>query len=151
MALQMRHSHIAVRKALKPLARAVGAGILDGEDDLGRYRYFDLVVSHEDQSSQRIRFASHSGDRMVHLLAERIDMVSDLAAALFAVGIRGSAALSISTDREGRPVRSVDVIEDRIAAMSVSPGSGIDSLQITAGHDGRNPTLPRVAMHRPGA
>jgi hypothetical protein len=147
MALKLRHSHIAIRRTLGSLAQAINAVISDGEDDLGKYRYFDLTVSHEDGNDQQIRFASHVGDQMVHMLAERIDMVSDLAAALFAVGVGSRVALSISVSQEGQPARSADEIKERIAAMSMSTKSGHQSLEIVAGHDGRHPTLPRVAMH----
>lgn len=147
MTMKLRHSHIAVRSSLAFLAAGVKANVAEGEDDLGKYRYFDLIISHEDNASQCIRFASHVGDQMVHMLAERIDLVSDLAAALFAVGISSKDALSISTDKNGLPVRNAGEIHERMAAMSMSPKSGPDSLKIEAGHNGRNRTLPRVAMH----
>lgn len=147
MIFQLRHSHIAVRRPIGSLARIVNAELSVGEDDPGKYKYFDLIVSHEDRSSQHIRFASHHGDRMVHLLAERIDLTSDLAAALFAVGVKSATALSISTDQNGHPVRSADVVLDRITAMSMSSESGNDRLEIVVGHSGRHPSLPRISMH----
>jgi hypothetical protein len=145
--MKLRHSHIAVRETLGSLAQSVKAELSEGVDDLGKYRYFDLIIAHEDNSSQYIRFASHVGDQMVHLLAEKIDMVSDLAAALFAVGVSSKATLSISTDQDGRPLRSANEIRERIAAMSLTPKSGPDSLTIQAAHNGLHRSLPRVAMH----
>ncbi|WP_420409717.1 hypothetical protein [Hoeflea sp.] len=145
--MSLKHSHIAVRRALKTLARAVGAAVAGDRDDLGPYRYFDLVISHEDGDSQRIRFASHAGDQMVHVLAERIDLVSDLAAALFAVGVGSKSELSISVDQEGKPVRSADEIRERIATMSHSEKGNGDYIELAQQSDGNLETVPTIAMH----
>lgn len=137
----LRHSHIAIREALDSLAEVVHAEISSGEDDLGAYRYFDLEVSHEDGAHQRIRFASRSGDKMVHLLAEKIAQVSDLAAALFAVGVRADKELSISTDQAGQPARNALEIADSIAAMSSDAVDSSDGLRIIDHHKWAAPSL----------
>lgn len=137
--MKLRHSHIAVRAALDDLARTVGADVLAGEDDFGTYHYFDLAIAHHDESNHALRFASHEGDRMVHLLAERIHDVDDLALALFAVGMTSDAALSISTDQEGRPVRSASEISEHIGALSRFPGD--ETLEIVAGDEDHETTL----------
>lgn len=123
MNLPLRHSHIAVRASLASLAKAAGSAIADGEDDVGRYRFFDLMIGREDDAEQRIRFAAHDGDTMVHLLAERIQDTSDLAAALFNAGVRSQAELSISTDQNGLPLRDATDIHDRISALWKSSAS----------------------------
>jgi hypothetical protein len=146
MEMSLRHSHIAVRRSLKTLARAVGAAVAEDRDDLGSYRYFDLVISHEDGSSQRIRFASHIGDQMVHVLAERVDAVSDLAAALFAAGVSSKSELSISVDQNGKVVRSADEIRERMAAMSRSEKGNGDYIEL-AQSDGKLESVPTIAMH----
>lgn len=148
MNLPLRHSHIAVRKPLGSLARSVGADISTGEDDLGEFRYFDLIVSHEDGGNQRIRFASHAGDRMVHLLAEKIDAASDLAAALFAAGMDSKAALSISTDHAGAPLRNAAEITGRMAAMSktLSPETG--GMDLVLSPENQDTAVAHVTAHR---
>jgi hypothetical protein len=113
----IRHSHIAVRGDLFSLANMAGAVASSGEDELGPYSFFDLQVSGTDGSDQRIRFAAHEGDSMVHLLAERIENVDDLASALVHAGIRDVSALSISTNQKGMPLRDAKEISDCMAAQ----------------------------------
>ncbi len=134
MDMKLRHSHIAVRAGLDELARTVGADILSGEDDFGRYHYFDVAIAHRGVDNHVMRFAAHDGDRMVHLLAERIQEVDDLALALCAVGMTGSEALSISTDQDGRPVRSAGEISEHIGALSRFAAAG--ALEIMSGGEG---------------
>lgn len=149
--VMLRHSHIAIRKALPSLASAVNTEISSGEDDLGLFSYFDIDVFHRDGGHQRVRFASHDGDRMVHLLAEHIEKVSDLAAALLAVGVGRSDKLSISTDHKDMPVRSERDIRnhmDRIADTVEINEKGADAVQTRTNR--RKTTgpipLPRISV-----
>lgn len=153
----LRHTHIAVRRPLGTLARALSAPVASGSDDLGNYRFFDLNIVHEDGGGQSVRFASHAGDSMVHLLAEDINAVSDLAAALFAVGIGSQVKLSISADQEGRPLRNLAAIRERIAAMSASNRSQqtkpnlrwatSSPVEIVHGQTNGGLTKPEVILH----
>jgi hypothetical protein len=118
----LRHSHIAVRGSLSSLATAVPSAVRHGEDDLGRYRFFDLMIGSGVGGGQRVRFAAHDGDEMVHVLAEHIGNADDLAAALAIVGLDDRADLSMSTDQHGAPLRDADEIRVRLAAASRATG-----------------------------
>lgn len=101
------------------LAKAAGVPrVHSGDDDLGPYSFFDLTVTDKDDVEQHVRFAAHDGDSMVHVLAERIDKVSDLAAALVHAGVTSQSGLSISTDQTGAPLRDEKEIRDHISAIS---------------------------------
>lgn len=136
MTYPLRHSHIALRRSISSLAKAVGSSISTGIDDLGHYQYFDLIIEHADGERQRVRLASHDADEMSHLLAERTTEVSDLAAVLFSVGIRRRSELSISTDHQDKPLRNLEDIWDRYTAMSKSP-----ELKFLPSSDDRTPAL----------
>ncbi|MDN2581536.1 hypothetical protein [Aquibium sp. ELW1220] len=118
----LRHSHIAVRGSLSALATAVPSAVAHGEDDLGRYHFFDLMIGSVG-NGQRVRFAAHDGDEMVHVLAEHIGNTDDLATALAIVGLDDRADLSISTDQHGAPLRDAGEIRDRLAAASTATGT----------------------------
>lgn len=108
MAEGLRLAHIAVLQPLSELAAACRGRVRDGHDDLGHFSYFDLTATPDDGAEQTIRFASHDNDMMAHILAERIDAVDEIAAALTAANVRTADHLSISTDQDGNPLRSLD-------------------------------------------
>lgn len=119
MTYPLRHSHVAVRGSLASLAEAVPSDIAHGEDDLGPYDFFDLIiVNTEDGGRQRIRFAAHVCDEMVHVLAENIHKTDDLVCALAVTGVADDADISISTDQNGKALRSRDELRDRLAVAS---------------------------------
>lgn len=84
---------------------------------------------------------------MVHLLAEKIGWVSDLAAALYAVGASDKEALSISTNHQGVPLRSLAELCERIAAMSAKSASEAEKLTIRPSHRGPRHTPTKIALH----
>ena len=106
----LRHSHIAIRTTLACLAEAACATISAGDDEFGRYHFFDLMVA-EGEGPQRVRFATHPGDAMVHLLAERISDLETLSSALRLVGVDAQADLSVSRDQDGRPLRDIAALK----------------------------------------
>ena len=114
----MRHSHIALRRSLSSLAAPTGAEIEAATDDIGPYRFFDMTLHNNDGANNRFRFASHAGDKMVHVLADDIDNLDHLAVALMAVGITHRAGLSISVDHQGQPLRDARAIKQRIAILA---------------------------------
>lgn len=118
MTMPLRHSHVAVRGSISSLARAAKKVLSEGEDDFGRYRFFDLMISPRHGEPQRVRFAAHEGDRMVHVLAEDIENTTDLARALSRVGIRKQEELSISTNQDDQPLRDARELFDRIQTVS---------------------------------
>lgn len=119
MTYPLRHSHVAVRGSLASLAEAVPSDISHGEDDFGPYDFFDLIIFNtEEGGAQRIRFAAHVCDEMVHVLAENIHKMDDLACALAAAGVADDADISISTDQNGKALRSRDELRDRLAVAT---------------------------------
>lgn len=120
MSHALRHSHVAVYGDVGTLAQAAGTHPQFAEDDLGPYSFFDLIVRRSG-GSQRVRFASHDGDSMVHVLAEQTDQVRDLARALAKVGITRRSKLSISTDPSGNPLRDEQEIKDKIPVRIYGP------------------------------
>ncbi len=108
----LRHSHIAVKANLIDLAKTANARPERGVDDLGSYLYFDLTVSNEDGAEQLVRFAAHDGDRMVHLLAQQVDSISDIAQALSFVGIETIEKLAVSTDQNGVALRDARFLQE---------------------------------------
>ena len=129
MKYALRHSHIAVRAELPSLAKAAGATILTGEDELGAYSFFDMIVTDLLDRELRVRFASHDGDSMVHLLAERMDEPHAsfaLARALVYAGVSDKAKLSISTDNQGVPLRDEDEIQ-LILSVLLRPSESLRS------------------------
>ncbi len=120
MTMPLRHSHVAVRGPISSLARAAKKVLSEDEDDFGRYRFFDLTISPGHGEPQRVRFAAHEGDRMVHVLAERIEATDDLAKALRQAGVYERSQLSISTDQNDQPLRSIDEMHGKIVETSGS-------------------------------
>lgn len=113
----LQHSHVAVYGNLRALVKAANTRLQFDEDDLGPYSFFELTVRDKIGSEQRVRFASHEGDSMVHLLVERIDEVDGLVRALANVGITQASKLSISTDPRGNPLRNIEDIRVRLLAV----------------------------------
>lgn len=112
------HSRIAVRRALGTLARQAGAMTPHGPDDRVSFESFDLRGLHAAGCRRKVRFASHSGDAMVHLLAEDAVQASDLATALHAFGVFGATSLSVSSDRMTRRHNCESELTKRLAAKS---------------------------------
>lgn len=114
MSYPLRHSHIAIRETLLVLAKAAHARIESGEDDIGTFHFFDMTVR-EGTASQTVRFASHEGDAMVHLLAEQSDDLAALVVALRQVGVDQNSDLSISRDQYGSFLRDLDILRAQLA------------------------------------
>ena len=119
MNMPLRHSHIAILDSVPNLAAQVGAHVLNGEDDLGPFRYFDLTLA----DSSVFRFASHDGDRYVHLLASMPHQTTDLVRALTKVGVNQASKLSISTDQNDKPLLDRDEISQQIANLAQASAS----------------------------
>lgn len=106
MNMPLRHSHIAILDSVANLAAHVGAPVLIGEDDLGTFSYFDI----QGTDGTYYRFASHDGDRYVHLLADVKQRPELLGRVLTYFGINQANKLSISTDHDNQPLLDLEDI-----------------------------------------